>query len=91
MNDIIVMNTYENIDSKELSKSIVAKLESGYKVTLDFKGIIEIDFIILENLIKKVLDSIGYEKIKRKFGFKNVTPKIRNSISHIIDVYLEER
>jgi len=89
MKDIILLNNYEKIDSRDLSTNIVSKLKFGDKVTLDFQGIIEIDFTILENLIQKVLDGLGYDKIKTKFGFKNVTPKIRNSISYIIDDYLK--
>lgn len=90
MKKVVLLNSFDDLDSKELCMDVSSTLNVGKRVVLDFKDIINIDFSVLESMLIKILDSVKYNEIKDKLSFRNAVPKIRNSINHIVREYIKE-
>ena len=90
MKKVVLLNSFEDLDSKELCMDVAFNLNRGGRVVLDFKDIINIDFTVLESMLIKILNSVKYNEIKDRLSFKNAVPKIRNSICHIVGEYVKK-
>jgi len=91
MKKVVLLSSFDDLDSRELCMDVSNTLNVGKKVVLDFKDIINIDFTVLESMLIRILNSVKYHEIKDKLSFRNAASKIRNSINHIVREYLKER
>lgn len=90
MKKVVLLSSFDDLDSRELCMDVSDTLNVGERVVLDFKDIINIDFTVLESMLIRILNSVKYHEIKDKLSFRNAVPKIRNSINHIVMEYIKE-
>ncbi len=64
MKKVVLLNSFDDLDSRELCMDVSNTLNVGERVVLDFKDIINIDFTVLESMLIRILNRVKYHEIK---------------------------